>query len=142
MKKFVSFVLALVMLFSLCAMSLAEGADTKGTGVELTVYTNSGSSGRAEWLMERAAKDGFKLTIVEEGAGAVQQRLINEGTATPCDVVFGLNAIIWNDLISRDIIAKIDAPSWADEVSAGLNDPNGYYYAITNSSTCRKNCDL
>jgi len=130
MKKFVSIALALIMVLTLGISALAEGADTKGTGVELTIYTNSGSSGRAEWLQERAAKDGFKLTIVEEGAGAVQQRLINEGAATPCDVVFGLNAIIWNDLISRDIIAKIDAPSWADEVSAGLNDPNGYYYAI------------
>ena len=130
MKKFVSFALALIMLLSVCAFAMAEGADTKGTGVELTVYTNSGSSGRADWLRERAAQDGFKLTIVEEGAGAVQQRLINEGAATPCDVVFGLNAIIWNDLISRDIIAKIDPPSWASEVSEGLNDPNGYYYAI------------
>jgi len=130
MKKFVSIMLALMMVLTLSAAALAEGADTKGTGVELTIYTNSGSSGRADWLRERAAQDGFKLTIVEEGAGAVQQRLINEGAATPCDVVFGLNAIIWNDLIARDIIMPIDAPSWADEVSAGLNDPNGYYYAI------------
>lgn len=130
MKKFVSIMLALIMVLTLSAAALAEGADTKGTGVELTIYTNSGSSGRADWLRERAAQDGFKLTIVEEGAGAVQQRLINEGAATPCDVVFGLNAIIWNDLIARDIIMPIDAPSWADEVSAGLNDPNGYYYAI------------
>ena len=62
MKKFVSFVLALAMLLSLCSLSaVAEGADTKGTGVELTVYTNSGSSGRSEWLIDRAAKDGFKL---------------------------------------------------------------------------------
>ena len=129
MKKIVSIMLALVMLLTLSA-ALAEGADTKGTGVELTIYTNSGSSGRAEWLKERAAKDGFNLTILEEGAGAVQQRLINEGAATPCDVVFGLNAIIWNDLISRGIVMAIDPPSWADEVSAGLNDPNGYYYAI------------
>ena len=44
MKKFVSFVLALVMLLSVCAFAMAEGANTKGTGVELTVYTNSGSS--------------------------------------------------------------------------------------------------
>lgn len=132
MKKILAVVLALIMVLSLSAAALAEatGADVKGTGVELTIYTNSGSSGRAEWLQERAAKDGYKLTILEDGAGAVQQRLINEGAATPCDVVFGLNAIIWNDLISRGIIMAIDAPSWADEVSAGLNDPNGYYYAI------------
>ena len=132
MKKVLAIVLALAMVLSLSVSAMAEatGADVRGTGVELMVYTNSGSSGRAEWLQERAEKDGFKLTIVEDGAGAIQQRLINEGEATPCDVVFGLNAIIWNDLIARGIVMAIDAPSWADEVSAGLNDPNGYYYAI------------
>ncbi|MBQ4435094.1 MAG: ABC transporter substrate-binding protein, partial [Clostridia bacterium] len=133
MKKILAIALAAMMVLSLCSFAMAEdakGADVKGTGVELTIYTNSGSSGRADWLKERAAQDGYKLTIVEEGAGAVQQRLINEGAATPCDVVFGLNAIIWNDLIARGIVMSFDAPSWAEEVSAGLNDPNGYYYAI------------
>lgn len=130
MKKILAFVLVAIMALALIPALAETGADVKGTGVPLTIYTNSGSSGRADWLQERAKQDGYNLTIVEEGAGAVQQRLINEGSATPCDVVFGLNAIIWNDLISRGIIMKIDAPSWADEVSAGLNDPNGYYYAI------------
>ena len=132
MKKVFALILtlALVLSMGLSAMAEATGADVKGTGVTLTVYTNSGSSGRADWLVERAAQDGYNLVIVEEGASAVQQRLINEGSATPCDVVFGLNAIIWNDLISRGIIEAIDAPSWASEVSEGLNDPNGYYYAI------------
>ncbi len=129
MKKLIALVLSIAMLLSL-AMIPAMAEETKGTGVPLTVYTNSGSSGRAEWLQERAAQDGFTLTIVEEGASAVQQRLINEGDATPCDVVFGLNAIIWNDLIARGLLTKYDAPSWAAEVDAGLNDPQGYYYAI------------
>ena len=129
MKKLLALVLSLALIFTV-ACAFAEGADTKGTGVELTIYTNSGSSGRADWLKERAAQDGFKLAILEEGAGAVQQRLIGEAANPIADVVFGLNAIIWNDLISRDMLVKYDAPSWADEVSAGLNDPNGYYYAI------------
>ena len=127
MKRILAMLIALMLVLG---VALAEGADTKGTGVELTIYTNSGSSGRDEWLKERAAQDGFNLVIVEEGAGAVQQRLINEGDATPCDVVFGLNAIIWNDLISKGRLQAYDAPSWAAEVSEGLNDPNGYYYAI------------
>ena len=131
MKKLIALVLAAVMMLTLAVLpAMAEGADTKGTGVPLTIYTNSGSSGRAEWLTDRAKQDGEEITVVEEGAGAVQQRLINEGAATPCDVVFGLNAIIWNDLIARGILQAYDAPSWASEVSEGLNDPNGYYYAI------------
>lgn len=86
--------------------------------------------GRKEWLIERAAQDGFNLAVLEEGAGAVQQRIIGEAANPIADVVFGLNAIIWNDLISRDLLVAYDAPSWASEVSEGLNDPNGYYYAI------------
>lgn len=131
MKKLLA--LALCLALTLCAFgALAEatGADVRGTGVELTVYTNSGNSGRKEWLTERAAQDGFKLAVLEEGAGAVQQRLIGEAANPICDVVYGLNAIIWNDLIARDILVPFDAPSWASEVSEGLNDPNGYYYAI------------
>lgn len=129
MKKLLALVLSLVMIFAV-ACACAEGADTKGTGVALTIYTNSGSSGRADWLKERAAQDGFNLAILEEGASAVQQRIIGEAANPICDVVFGLNAIIWNDLIARDLLVSYEAPSWADEVSAGLNDPNGYYYAI------------
>lgn len=129
MKKLIALVLGLVMIFTV-ACACAEGADTKGTGVALTIYTNSGSSGRADWLKERAAQDGFNLAILEEGASAVQQRIIGEAANPICDVVFGLNAIIWNDLIARDLLVSYEAPSWADEVSAGLNDPNGYYYAI------------
>lgn len=129
MKKLLALVLSLVMIFTVACVC-AEGAETQGTGVELTIYTNSGSSGRAEWLQERAAQNGFKLAILEDGAGSVQQRIIGEAANPIADVVFGLNAIIWNDLIARDLLVPYEAPSWASEVSAGLNDPNGYYYAI------------
>lgn len=129
MKKLLAIVLCLAMVLSM-SCAFAEGANTKGTGVPLTIYTNSGSSGRADWLIERAKQDGFELAILAEGAGAVQQRIIGEAANPIADVVFGLNAIIWNDLISRDLLVSYDAPSWASEVSEGLNDPNGYYYAI------------
>lgn len=132
MKKLMALVLSLAMLLSLSAAANAEatGADVKGTGVQLTIYTNSGSNGRDAWLIERAKQDGFNLVVLEEGAGAIQQRIIGEAANPIADVVYGLNAIIWNDLINRECIVKYDAPSWASEVSEGLNDPNGYYYAI------------
>lgn len=131
MKRILVFVLALAMVLSMGLVpAMAEGADTKGTGIELTVYTNSGSSGRDEWLKNRAAEDGFNLAILEDGAGAIQQRLLGEAANPIADVVFGLNAIIWNDLIAHDILVSYDAPSWAADVTEGLNDPNGYYYAI------------
>lgn len=131
MKKLVALLLGMAMVLSAAfAFAEATGADVRGTGETLTIYTNSGDSGRADWLKERAAQDGFDVVILEEGAGAVQQRLIGEAANPIADVVYGLNAIIWNDLIARDILIAYDAPSWASEVSEGLSDPNGYYYAI------------
>lgn len=44
------------------AASAADNTPSnKGTGVTLTVYTNSETDGRDEWLIERAAQDGFKV---------------------------------------------------------------------------------
>ncbi len=133
MKKVLALVLVLCMSLAVCS-AFAEGepvgVECKGTGIELTVYTNSGSDGRKEWLEERAAKDGYKLAIMETGANGVQDRLKNEAANPIADVVFGLNAIIWNDLIAHDVLVAYDAPSWTADVDPGLNDPNGYYYAI------------
>ena len=50
----------------------------KGTGVTLTVYTNSETDGRDEWLIERAAQDGFKVQVVGAGAADTQNRLLAE----------------------------------------------------------------
>ena len=53
MKKILAIALAAMMVLSLCSFAMAEdakGADVKGTGVELTIYTNSGSSGLADLL--------------------------------------------------------------------------------------------
>lgn len=63
----------------------------KGTGVTLNIYTNSGADGRGEWLTERAAKDGFKVQVVDAGAADTQNRLLAEKASPIADVVYGLN---------------------------------------------------
>ena len=110
------------------AASTAE-VGNKGTGETLTIYTNSGSDGRGEWLTERAAKDGFSIQFVDAGAGDTQNRLIAEAASPIADVVYGLNTIIWENLKAQDILVPF-VPDWADEIPEGLNDPDGYYHAI------------
>ena len=47
MKKLLAILLGITMLFGMAVTGTAEaatGADVKGTGVPLTVYTNSGNS--------------------------------------------------------------------------------------------------
>ena len=53
----------------------------KGTGETLTIYSNSVSDGRGDWLAERAAQDGFKIQYVDAGAAEVQNRLIAEASS-------------------------------------------------------------
>ena len=76
----------------------------KGTGVTLNVYTNSDTDGRDEWLIERAAQDGFKVQVVGAGAADTQNRLLAEKASPIADVVFGLNAIIWESLKAENIL--------------------------------------
>lgn len=110
------------------AASVAE-VGNKGTGVTLTVYTNSGSDGRGEWLVERAAQDGFALQFIDAGAADTQNRLLAEKSSPIADVVYGLNSIIWESLKAEDILVSY-VPDWADEIPSGLNDPEDYYHAI------------
>ena len=86
----------------------------KGTGVTLNVYTNSDTDGRDEWLIERAAQDGFKVQVVGAGAADTQNRLLAEKASPIADVVFGLNAIIWESLKAENILIPF-VPEWADE---------------------------
>lgn len=109
--------------------SAASEVGSSGTGETLTIYTNSGADGRGEWLVERAAQDGFALQFIDAGAADTQNRLLAEKASPIADVVFGLNTIIWESLKAEDILLPF-VPEWADEIPAGLNDPEGCYHAI------------
>jgi ABC-type Fe3+ transport system, periplasmic component len=94
----------------------------------LTIYTNSGSDGRGEWLEEKAKEAGFDIQFIDAGAAETQSRLIAEKNAPVADVVFGLNSIIWSSLKSEDILTEY-VPKWAGEVESELNDSDGFYHA-------------
>ncbi len=97
---------------------------------ELVVYSNAVSSGRGDWLIEKAAEAGFKIKIVEVPGGEIADRLIGEKNNSIADVTFGLNVIEYNKLKKEDVL-KPYKPAWADEVTEGLADPDGNYWPIT-----------
>lgn len=107
----------------------SDGELPKGTGVTLNIYSNSVSDGRGDWLVERAAQDGFSIQYLDAGAGDVRNRLIAEKNSPIADAVFGLDSINWQMLKNEDVLEAY-VPAWADEISEGLNDPDGYYHAI------------
>lgn len=96
---------------------------------EIVIYTNSGSGGRSTWWKQRAKEEGFNINIITGGASAMAEKIKAEKRNPQADVIWGLNAMEWEDLKSNDCLLPYN-PSWKDEVSEGLNDEDGYYYAI------------
>ena len=100
-------------------------------GLETVVlYSNAISGGRGEWLQERAAEEiGIDLQLVDAGGVAIRNRLVAERYNPLGDVVFGLNQLLWVDMVNYDIITPY-TPSWGNDVPAELNHPDGYFYAV------------
>ena len=42
----------------------------------IVVYTNNGGEGREQWLVDRAAEEGYNVQVVHGGASEITQRLI------------------------------------------------------------------
>lgn len=143
-KKIMAMVLAMIMVVgaSACGSSTDSAEDvkdsTEGTeassssedsaGTTITVYTNSGSDGRGDWLIERAKEDGFSLQLIQADGIDIHNRLVAEKESPIADVIFGLNSISWEVLKNADVLTPY-CPEWADEVVEGLNDSEDYYHA-------------
>lgn len=111
------------------AFAAPQAAETIGTGVPITIYSNSFNEERLIWLNQAAEFAGFNIQTHGEGGGALTERLISEAGSPAADVVFGLNAFLWHNLIASEVIVPY-TPSWAREIPAGLNHPGGYYHAL------------
>ncbi len=96
---------------------------------QLVIYSNSASAGRADWLTQRAAKEGFNVTIVDLGGAELANRLIAEKNNSLCDLVYGLNSLEYEKLKKEGLLLKY-TPVWANEVDKALGDPEGYYHPI------------
>lgn len=96
---------------------------------KLIVYTNANSDGRGEWLVEKAKSAGFDIEIVGAGGADLTNRLIAEKNNPTADVVYGLNNMLYESLKKESVLVSY-IPSWAGEVEAGLNDPEGFYHGL------------
>lgn len=110
---------------------LTEEQIAEYKAMPLVVYTNSGSGGRADWWTKKAKEAGFtNITIVNGGASAMSEKIKAEAKNPQGDVMCGLNAMGWQDLKNEGLLEQF-VPSWAGLVDDGLNDPDGYFHAIT-----------
>lgn len=137
MKKVILATILLLVSFGL--LFAAGSAETPATqpaldqpvdrSQQLVIYSNSASAGRAQWLTERAAKEGFNVTIVDLGGAELTNRLIAEKNNAVADMVYGLNNLEYEKLKKEGLLLKY-TPVWADEVDKALGDPEGYYHPI------------
>ena len=148
LKKIIALLMAIVTVFCMTACS---GNDNEPEGPQapieisnlteeeianyksqpLVVYTNSGSGGRADWWTKKAKEAGFtNITIVNGGASAMSEKIKAERKNPQADVMCGLNAMGWADLKNEGLLLQY-VPTWAPLVDEGMNDPDGYFHAIT-----------
>jgi len=95
----------------------------------IVIYSNSVSDGRGDWLVQRAAQDGFNVQYVSLGGGDLQNRLIAEAANPIADVVFGLNSVYYEKLVAADVLAPY-TPAWADKVDPTQGTQSKMYWPI------------
>lgn len=97
---------------------------------KLLVYTNGGTDGRAEWLMERGKQDGFNLEVVNMGGGDLLNRLLAEKNNQVADAIYGLNPMQFEILKTENLLFSFE-PTWMGEVDMTLGDNKDHTYFPT-----------
>lgn len=92
----------------------------------VTVYSNSLSDDRKNWLAEKAKEAGFEIEMLGISGGELYNRLVAEKSNPVASLVFGLNDIFFTNLIKNDVLEPY-MPSWADKLDA--ENPATEYYS-------------
>lgn len=103
------------------------GCSGSKSSSKIIVYSNAVSSGRGEWISEKAKEAGFDVELVDIGGSALVDRLVSEKNNPVADVIIGSNQIGLEKLKAADVLEKFE-PAWASETPDGYNDKDGYYY--------------
>lgn len=139
--------LVVAMAFSLIACSSNSSSEGSNESVDeqpqvdrgsytIRIYSNSNSKERTTWLEQRAAKEGFKIsidddTVISGDNAAVQAANENKDG----DLIFGLNETRWGQLIDGkyENVKIMDwTPTWANEVGVYKYDGKAYGLVIQN----------
>ena len=145
MKKTLAIILALVMVLSLAAC----GAQTETpaepetpaeqpaeTDYTIRIYSNSNSTERTTWLIEKAKEAGFTISIDDNSVISgdnVAVQAANENKDG--DILFGLNEVRWGQVVKGyyENLSLLDwTPTWADQVGQYKYDGQAYGLVIQN----------
>ena len=135
MKKLLALLLALAMVFALAACGETKPAEDAPaadySGYTIRIYSNSNSTERVEWLVNKAKEAGFTISLdnseVYKGDDKAVQ-FANENKDG--DVIFGLNETRWGQLINGQYenLKIMDwTPTWAGSVDEDYVYPGKAY---------------
>ena len=105
MKKLIALLLALAMVFALAACGETKPAEDAPaadySGYTIRIYSNSNSTERVEWLVNKAKEAGFTISldtneVISGDTAAVQAADENKDG----DLIFGLNETRWSQLVN------------------------------------------
>lgn len=132
MKKAIVMILALTLLLSLARF----GASADSSDYTIRIYSNSNSTERTTWLIQKAAEAGFRISIDDNSviSGDVQAiQAANENKDG--DILFGLNETRWSQVVNGtyENLKLVDwTPSWAEEVGEYAYEGKAYGLVIQN----------
>lgn len=113
-----------------CSLSACSSVVNPGGGGDtVTVYSNSLSDGRGEWLKAEAEKQGISVQLVELDGGDLYNRLVAEKANPQADVLIGLNDVYIRKLKNQDVLGKSN-PSWADKITDDSADEDGLFWPL------------
>jgi len=141
MKKWLSMLMAVVMVLSLVSVASAATSD-----YTIRIYSNSNSTERVSWLKQAAADAGFSISIddnsvISGDTAAIQAANENKDG----DIIFGLNEVRWSQLINGQYenLTVIDwTPSWAEAVGAVAYTGKAYGLVVQNILMLYRNDEL
>lgn len=96
---------------------------------QLTIYSNSLSDGRQEWIEAKAKEEGFNLQFVSLGGGEVLDRLRAEKNDPQADLYFGSDEGGSTILKDEGILVEF-TPAWADKIPAEAQIGEGYFWPL------------
>ena len=141
MKRFLTLVMALCVLMSVCAVANAAASD-----YTIRIYSNSNSTERVTWLINAAKEAGFTISIddnsvISGDTAAIQAANENKDG----DLIFGLNETRWSQLVggTYENLKVMDwIPGWVDEVGEYVYPGKAYGLVIQNVLMLYRKDDL
>ena len=136
MKKILCLVLTLCMVLALAACGGKTEKAADYSKYTIRIYSNSNSTERTTWLIEKAKAAGFTISIddnsvISGDTAAVQAANENKDG----DLIFGLNETRWGQIIDGkyENLKLLDwTPSWAGKVGDFKFDGKAYGIVIQN----------